>query len=131
MVASSSGSVCSSSSSSVSSTGIPYVIFAMKSSDDFYALKCDVSKKIWLLVHIRRGEEHPMNHAVDESMRCNLFYSVLVQIRGSSVSVDVNGIPLFTATRCSADSKEFNGLVGLAVHVSTSSALLVSRNLFL
>jgi hypothetical protein len=115
MMGSSSGSV---SSSSGSSSGIPYVIFAMKSPDDFYALKCDASRKIWVIVHIRRGEEHPMNHAIDESLRYNLFYTVLIQIRGSSVSVDINGIPLFTGTRCNADSKEFSGLVGLAVHVS-------------
>lgn len=113
-----SSSSVSSSGSGSSGTGIPYVIFAMKSPDDFYAIKCDVARKLWLVIHVRKGEEIPMNHAVDESMRFNIFYNVLVQIRGSSVSVDINGIPLFTATRCSADTKEFHGLVGLAVYVS-------------
>jgi hypothetical protein len=106
----------SSTSQAATNLGIPYILVSFKSSADFFALKCDYPNKMWWFVHVKNSEERVVSNAFDESVRPNTFYTILIQIRGGGLSVDVNGIPLFTSIRC-PEGREFQGLVGLAVDV--------------
>lgn len=96
------------------------VIVAMKSPDDYCMICCDAYNKIWSFVHIIRDKEILVSQAVDESLRCNIFYNLLIQVRCNSISLDVNGVPLFTNIRVSG-VEEFGGLLGLCAKVISLS----------
>jgi hypothetical protein len=90
------------------------LIIAFKSSEDYCGLRCDLLSKTWSLIHSYDGEEEILYTAVDESLRLNAFSSILVQVRGGNVSVDVNGQAIFTKVRI-RNVSDLSGLMGLLV----------------
>lgn len=102
---------------SVHSNSIPLnwnfqLIFAFKSINDYSLVTCNLLRSTWILSKIKDGNEIFISESSSLPVKANIFYSVLLQIRGNKVSVDVNGIPIFTSI-ASSNSIAFNGLVGL------------------
>lgn len=55
----------------------------------------------------------------DETIKYHVFLRVLVQVRGKSLSVDVNEAPIFTNVRLSS-GEAFDGLPGFCAEVPLS-----------
>ena len=89
------------------------VVFAFKSTRDFMSIKGNVSNMQWELCRTMDGTEHVLIDATDNTLRSNTFYQVLVQVRRTTVSVDVNGAPVFTAHRPLDMPGGLSGLVGV------------------
>jgi len=86
------------------------IIFAFKSTGDYFSLTCDVLGQKWLMCKHENDKEVVVAESVDETLKFNVFSSLLFQIRGSSVSVDVNTQPLFTAIRFSGGGRGTDGM---------------------
>ena len=68
----------------------------------------------WAITHYLDGSETYLAVKEDPSVRCNVFVKVLLQVRGKSLSVDVNESPIFT----NIGSREaFRGFLGLRSEV--------------
>lgn len=110
------------------------ILFAFKSATDYMFLRCDVDAQQWSLC--RNVDEEMTSLAIagadkdnfGTELKPNLFYSVLIQVRnGNTVSVDVDGVPIFTAVRLPEPGSNCSGLMGLLAKVSTR---VVSNQLF-
>ena len=99
------------------------IIVALKSPLDYLAIKCDLPSLSWVLVSLKNGEESLEAVFPDGEIKANVFYSLLIQIRGCSISVDIDGVPVFTAVRLST-GESLSGLVGLVAKVCFHSGLL-------
>ena len=89
------------------------VIFGFKSITDYLCVYCRLPSRVWTLSWIRGAEEHILTEVEDQSLKVNAFSSLLLQVRGNSVSLDVNNEPVFTSIRI-IDCDSIRGLVGLA-----------------
>eukprot|EP00602_Paraphysomonas_sp_CaronLab_P006428 CAMPEP_0185030678 /NCGR_PEP_ID=MMETSP1103-20130426/17677_1 /TAXON_ID=36769 /ORGANISM="Paraphysomonas bandaiensis, Strain Caron Lab Isolate" /LENGTH=657 /DNA_ID=CAMNT_0027565891 /DNA_START=53 /DNA_END=2023 /DNA_ORIENTATION=- len=87
------------------------VIFAFKSATDYLSLECDVRAQRWQLSRVM-GPDCTVLSAAEAELRPNFFYPILIQIRGNSVSVDVDGSPVFTSVRL-AEGGTLSGMLGL------------------
>jgi len=87
-----------------------HAIVAYKNSSDFVSVLYSSANKCWAITHSLDGSETYLAIKEDASVRCNVFVKVLLQVRGKSLSVDVNESPVFTnVTRPEA----FQGFPGL------------------
>jgi hypothetical protein len=94
------------------------ILFGFKSVTDFFSLTGDVSRQQWVLSRTNGQDITPLS-VVDMDLKSNVFYDVLLQIRGGSISVDVNGVPIFTSVRF-ADTMggSLGGILGLLTKVN-------------
>lgn len=90
-----------------------HVVFAFKSTTDFYYVSCDIIKCKWTLSRIFGEDEFILAESVDLNLKINIFYTLLLQIRGNTISIDVNNQPLFTSRRLSSEDEKLIGIVGL------------------
>lgn len=99
------------------------LIFAYKSPTDFAAVICDISTQQWRLVRTC-GSQEMILAAIDATdLKLHTFYSLLLQIRGSSISLDINATPVFTSLRVQEGS--LTGLIGIKVKVIIECMLLL------
>lgn len=93
------------------------LIFAFKSPTDYFSLICDVSNGTWSLTRCLGSEKTTvLSCGASEEIKPNLFYSILLQVRGNTVSVDVDNVPIFTTAR-PPDAVNMSGLMGLLAQV--------------
>jgi hypothetical protein len=101
-----------------------HVIFSYQHPQHYYILVCDFTQKIWSVVYYQ-GESSVVLHSFqDLTMKSHHFYTILIQIRGMKLSIDINSQALFTGVKVMHD---LSGLMGLASYVSivvTSFSLL-------
>ena len=88
------------------------VIFAFQSANDHMILTADVSTQSWVLSRVKFGQETLLVQ-VGHEIKENQFYHILIQVRGNTVSVDINALPIITAARASSDEDSCGGLLGL------------------
>jgi hypothetical protein len=105
------------------------IIFAFKSATDYMFLRCDVDAQSWSLCRNVGGEMTSLAIAAVDSevagaeLKPNLFYSVLIQVRnGNTISVDVDGVPIFTAVRLPDPGSNCSGLMGLLAKVRAGTS---------
>ena len=101
------------------------IVFAFKSATDYCSLKCDGAARMWSILRSVGGEDFILAESQDNSIKLNVFYNLLIQIRGNSVSIDVDGSPLFTHVR-SSDTDTLSGLLGLNAKVRTVFAFIAT-----
>lgn len=70
----------------------------------------------WGITHRIDGVETLLALQEDETIKYHVFVRVLVQVRGRSMSVDVNESPVFTNVRLSS-GEAFDGLPGFCAEV--------------
>lgn len=58
-----------------------YVAFALKSEHDFYCISADVGRREWALERIEGGTSTCIQAIGDASLRANVFYALLLQVR--------------------------------------------------
>lgn len=92
------------------------ILVGVKSPLEYLAVKCDLSTQSWVLVKIRNGEEYVEEQFSDGEIKANTFYTLLIQIRGTSISVDIDGVPVFTSIRLTS-GESLSGLLGLMAKV--------------
>ena len=88
------------------------VIFAFQSANDHMILTADVPTQSWVLSRVKSGQETLLVQ-VGHEIKTNQFYHILIQVRGNSVSVDINTLPIITAARAGSDEDSCGGLLGL------------------
>eukprot|EP00603_Paraphysomonas_imperforata_P004636 CAMPEP_0114415378 /NCGR_PEP_ID=MMETSP0103-20121206/1880_1 /TAXON_ID=37642 ORGANISM="Paraphysomonas imperforata, Strain PA2" /NCGR_SAMPLE_ID=MMETSP0103 /ASSEMBLY_ACC=CAM_ASM_000201 /LENGTH=692 /DNA_ID=CAMNT_0001583563 /DNA_START=9 /DNA_END=2091 /DNA_ORIENTATION=- len=89
------------------------ILFGFKSVTDFFSLTGDVSNQQWVLSRTNGQEISPLGVA-DMDIKANLFYDVLLQVRGGSISVDIDKVPIFTAVRfADTTGGSLGGILGL------------------
>jgi len=105
----------SSSSPSLSAAASNFqIIFAFQSFFDFLIVTCDVPTQSWILSRVRNGEETVLEQVCTNDIKPNLFYNVLIQVRGNFVSLDVNNAPVITGVRVAAgDESQLGGFLGV------------------
>lgn len=100
-------------------SNIFHVILSYKSSSDWIAIICDINSLKWTLIQKKDiNTEILLAETADPSLRSNIFYTLLVQIRGRSISVDLNNKPLFTTIRIKDLNDNLSGLAGIATPAS-------------
>jgi len=92
------------------------IIFGFKSITEYFTLTCEFLQKRWIISRLRDGEEIVIAETVDVNIKANLFYDILVQMRDNSLSIDINGLAVFTTVRFS-DGLTLTGLVGVQAKV--------------
>ena len=121
-ISASSSSSSSSFSGAVSPQALNFqILFAFQSLTDFMLVTADVSTQSWVLSRVRGGEETVLEQVGGHDIRPNQFYHVLVQVRGGSVSVDVNATPIITAARIGGEEESLGGLLGCCPGAGASS----------
>ena len=90
------------------------ICFAFKSVSDYCYVECCTYTKRWSLYRVISLDGPPISIAEirDDSIRPNIFYHVLLQVRGPFVSLDVDAVPIFTKIRMTK-GEHFGGLMGL------------------
>lgn len=113
------------SSSSIASNNIGnehiHVIFGYQHPGQYYVLSCDFLQKTWSVM-LYSGDDSPstiLQTSADPAMKPHHFYTILIQIRGAKLSIDINSSPVFTGVKTLHD---LSGLMGLAAYVSTLSS---------
>ena len=74
------------------------------------------SERVWTLGRFESGNETVLQVVQDSTLRPNVFYQLLLQVRGAEVSLDANGVALFTSVRV-LDSA--SGAIGIMARRST------------
>ena len=100
-----------------------YIVFAFKSPQDFYSISADVVRKEWALERVTNGISTCLETTSDLGLKANLFYSLYLQIRGSNISLDANGVAVFTSVRIvNADhtTAVLSGTAGVMAYSSKS-----------
>jgi len=69
------------------------------------------------------GGDQVAAQALDHNIRANQFYHVLIQLRGTYVSIDINSCPVFTSVRCPDGMDDLSGLPGLTARGGAKFAL--------
>lgn len=92
------------------------IVFGFKSIYDYYLLTCELYQKRWILSRVKEGEETIVVEAIDLNIKPNIFYEILLQARDNSLSIDINGLAIFTSIRFS-DGMNLNGLIGVQAKV--------------
>lgn len=92
------------------------IIFGFKSCNDYFMLLCDLHKKTWKVSKMINQDEIIFCEIIDETIKSNSFFRLLLQIRSNSFSLDVNGNAIFTKIRL-AENENFGGLMGLCAMV--------------
>ncbi|RYH07807.1 hypothetical protein EON65_41435, partial [archaeon] len=72
------------------------ILFAFKSLDDYAAIHIDPLHKTYTITYTFQSRTSTLGVATDESLKINAFSQLLLQMRGSCLSLDVNHTPLFT-----------------------------------
>lgn len=99
--------------------GTMQVLLAFKNFNDHVSLICDVVNKVWYLVRISGEHEIIFGEMSDLALKHNTFLHILIQIRGNSVTVDVNGNPIFTHVKL-VEGSNFSGYPGIKSKVRCS-----------
>lgn len=96
------------------------ILFGFKSVTDFFSLTGDLINHQWILSRTNGPEITPLN-IVDMDIKANLFYDILLQVRGGSISVDIDNVPIFTSVRF-ADTigGSLGGILGVLAKVRYS-----------
>jgi hypothetical protein len=102
---------------SVKSNNNFQVIFSFKSTNDYCILTCDYDERSWIVSRVKYGMETLIADTMDYNIRANLFYNILIQVRGSYLSIDVNGIAIFTALHLT-EGVLLSGLLGVQAKVT-------------
>ena len=95
------------------------IIIAFKSISDYAIITCDLASENWVLLHCKDGNNIVISEASDSNLKPNIFYDLFIQVRDNTLSVDINGSPVFTAIRFT-DGMSMNGLLGLQAMVILS-----------
>lgn len=88
------------------------VIFAYKDGNNYLRIVCDGLAKTWSIVYYNGGKDYCLAQTNDNNIKLNLFYNLLIQIRGNHLSLDVNGIPIFTKSKM-INISDLSGFMGL------------------
>ena len=100
------------------------VIFCFKNFSNYLSLTCDLSTRSWILSHCSaENGDSVMSRVIDQSIRANQFFHVLIQLRGTYLSIDINNLPVFTSVRCPEGMTDLSGLPGLAARGGAKFAL--------
>jgi hypothetical protein len=100
------------------------IVFAFKSPTDYLSIVGDVSNGLWMISRYNGSEHTTICTSEVHDLKPNIFYFLLIQVRGNNVSVDVDNIPIFTASRL-PDSINMSGLMGLLAHVRFNTIPLI------
>jgi len=91
-----------------------HLVLSFKTSSNYIAIICDINSLKWNLIQKKDNIEILLAETSDPGLRSNTFYTLLVQIRGRSISVDLNNKPLFTNIRIKDVNDNLSGLAGIA-----------------
>ncbi len=89
------------------------IIFGFKSVSDYFSVYCVFPSQKWILAKIDGSNETIIDEIVDNSLKINIFSTLLLQIRGEYISVDINDQPVFTSVRIESEKVSLRGLVGV------------------
>lgn len=97
------------------------VLIGFKSATEYVTLGLNSDLGQWILGHVTGNETHIISVVDALDIRPNVFYSLLIQVRDTLISVDVEGIPIFTSLRipspASTSGTSLSGLMGLLAKV--------------
>jgi hypothetical protein len=101
------------------------VLLGFKSATEYLtlALDSDQGHGQWTFGHVTGNTTHVIAVVEASDIRPNVFYSVLLQVRDTLVSVDVDGVPIFTSLRIPSPATSLSGLMGLLAKVLLLSLL--------
>ncbi len=88
------------------------ILIGFQSPSRLLYVRCDAVRRVWYLILRSDGQEDVLRSLMLDSIRPNTFYDLLIQVRGDSISLDVNTVPIFTAIRI-PDGRPLTGLVGV------------------
>ena len=89
------------------------IIFGFKSVSDYFSVYCMFPSQKWILAKIDGPNETIIDEVMDNSLKINIFSTLLLQIRGEYISVDINDQPVFTSVRIESEKVSLRGLVGV------------------
>jgi hypothetical protein len=93
------------------------ILIGFKSATEYVTLGLNSDLGQWTLAHVTGNETHVIGMVTASEIRPNIFYSLLIQVRDTLISVDVEGIPIFTSLRIpspvSMGGASLSGLMGL------------------
>lgn len=93
------------------------LLIGYQSAAQYLCIKCDTDQKVWSMAIKYSGGEIPLAVIPMDSLKSNCFYELLVQVRGDTISLDVNSSPLFTAVRI-PDTLSIGGITGVLAYDS-------------
>lgn len=93
------------------------IIFAFKSISDYMLITCSLLEQNWILSKVINGEETIISEYIDDNIKSNVFFNLLIQVRDNTLSIDVNATPLFTLFKFT-DGSQLSGLFGVQAKVS-------------
>lgn len=99
------------------------IIFSLKSMEEFMFLVLEVSTQTWTLGYTSSAGVTILNQVVDDDIRSNQFYNVLIQLRGPTLSVDINNVPVFTSVRAPPEMEGLGGYPGILARRGTRFAI--------
>jgi hypothetical protein len=88
------------------------LLLGFQSALKYLFIKCDTERKVWTMAIRCEDGDVPLAVIPMDALRCNCFYDLLLQVRGDTISLDVNRAPLFTAVRI-PEHTSIGGLVGV------------------
>jgi hypothetical protein len=88
------------------------IILGFTSAVRHVRIKCSTAERTWSLVVYRDGQEEFITQVYIESIRTNVFYDILIQVRGDLITLDVDGMPIFTNVKLPYPSC-LSGFVGV------------------
>ena len=93
------------------------ILLGFKSVTDFFGLTGDVTDKRWTLSKTE-GRNVTVLSEIEMDIKSNVFYDILIQVRGGSISVDIDSVPIFTSVRfADTTGGSLNGNLGVMAKV--------------
>jgi hypothetical protein len=93
------------------------VLIGFQSATEYVTLGLNSELGQWTLSHVTGNETHVIGVVAASDIRPNIFYSLLIQVRDTLISIDVEGVPIFTSLRIpspvSMAGTSLSGLMGL------------------
>ena len=99
------------------------VLFCFQSFSNYLSLTCDLASHTWTCMHSLNGTDIILGQVIDMDIKANVFFQLLVQVRGTYCSIDINNNPVFTSVRTPDGMPSLYGLPGLAARSGTKFAI--------
>lgn len=96
------------------------IIFNLKSETKYCLLRYNLFRKSWTFIYYKNPQEFViLGDNIKSSLKLNSNIRILLQVRGSTMSLDVNGSPVFTKIIMPSNlGGGYGGLLGLSCFVS-------------
>ena len=99
------------------------IVFGMRGMDEYIFLAGESQSQTWTLGYCSASGVTILNQLIDKELKTNIFFGVLIQLRGTTLSIDINGNPMFTSVRLPDGLTSFGGYPGVVARGGTRFAI--------